>query len=201
MYSQNRSVVLLALIPLLAGIPACSPPGPPSGTYAVSTFQFELSGPPSGTGKSMPNVWIDANTKLSSLSGGTLTSSLPCAVMIDYTDNTHSFKNATITAVKITYDDHTIDPSSAAVKLPLLISPREYETVNSVAGGRIVKSMTWVISGKVPNVITRAEPFRLQMEGYFTQGDDNRLPFTIDHKFDIKKENRVKTAEEVFQDK
>ncbi len=69
-----------------------------------------------------------------------MTSSLPCAVKIDYTDNSFAFKNALITSVKIIYDDDMIDPSTKEVKLPLRIAAREYETVNSVAGGRIVKS-------------------------------------------------------------
>ncbi len=110
-------------------------------------------------------------------------------------------QNAIFTSVKITYDDDTVDPSTTGFKTPLRITAREYETVNSVAGGRIVKSKAWIISGTIPNAITRAEPFRLQIDGYFTKDDQNRIPFSIDQHFDIKVQNEVKTAEEVLQDK
>ncbi len=201
MYTIEKSVVILALVPMLAGIPSCLPVGPPSGTYTVNTFEFVHSKPPQNAGESIPNIWIDTNTKLSGLSGGTLTSSLPCAVKIDYTDNSLSFKSAVFTSVKITYDDSTVDPSAEAVKLPFSIAAREYESVNSVTGGRIVKSKNWIISGEIPNLVTRAQPFRLQMEGYFTKDNDIRLPFTIDEHFDVKTEESVKSAEELLQDK
>ncbi len=197
MYTVIKRVVILALLPMLAGIPSCMP----GGTYKVNTFQFVHSGPQLNESGPMPNVWIDTNTKLSGLFGGTLTSSLPCAVMIDYTDNSFSFTTGVFTAVKITYDDGMVDPSVGAVKLPLRIVAREYESVNSVAGGQIVKSKNWIISDKIPDVITRAEPFRLQMEGYFIKDDGDRLPFAIDQHFDIKTENAIKSAGEVLQDK
>ncbi len=194
-------MVILILSPMLVWIPSCTPSGPPSGTYTINTFEYVHSNPPKNAGEAIPNVWIDTNMKLSGLSGGTLTSSLPCAIKIDYTDNSFAFKNAVFTSVKITYDDDTVDPSTTGFKTPLRITAREYETVNSVAGGRIVKSKAWIISGTIPNAITRAEPFRLQIDGYFTKDDQNRIPFSIDQHFDIKVQNEVKTAEEVLQDK
>lgn len=198
---MTRSMVLLILSPMLVGIPSCTPSGPPRGTYTINTFEFVHSNPPQNIGEAIPNIWIDTNLKLSSLSGGTLTSSLPCAVKIDYTDNSFKFKDAVFTSVKITYVDGTIAPSTKAVKMPLRIAAREYETVNSVAGGRIVKSKAWIISGTIPNVITRAEPFRLQIEGYFTKDDSNRIPFAMEQHFDIKTENTVRSAEDVLKDK
>lgn len=199
--SIHGSLVVLALWPLLAGIPSCLPMGPPSGTYQVNTFEFVLSKPPQNVGESVPNIWIDTNTKLSGLSGGTLTSSLPCAVKIDYTDNSFSCKSAVFTSLKITYADNTVDPATDTVKLPLSINAREYESVNSVAGGRIVQSKSWIISGEISNLITRAEPFRLQADGYFLNNDDHRLPFSIDLHFDVKTEDSVKSAAELLQDK
>jgi hypothetical protein len=200
MYILDRSVTLLALLPMLSGAPSCTPVGPPNGTYAVRTFEFVHTNPPQNNGEAIPNIWINTNTKVSSLYGGTLTSSLPCAVMMDYTDNTRSFKDAVITAVKVTYDDNTLDSAFEAVNLPLHFVAREYESVNSVAGGGIVTVKCGLISGRIPNVITHAEPFRLQLEGYFTRSDDTRLPFSIDQHFDIKTENSVKKAADVLQD-
>lgn len=201
MYLIERGVVTFAVVPLLAAIPSCLPMGSPSGSYTVNTFEFVHSKPPENAGDSIPNIWIDTNTKLSGISGGTLTSSLPCAVKIDYTDNSFSFQSVVITSVKITYDDSTDDPSAETVELPFNVAAREYESVNSVTGGRIVKSKNWIISGEISSLVTRAEPFRLQMEGYFTKDKDTRVPFTIDEHFDLKTENSVKSAEEVLQDK
>ena len=201
MYSIEKSVVILALVPMLAGIPSCLPVGPPSGTYKVNTFEFVHSKPPQNTGEAIPSIWIDTNMQLSGLSGGTLTSSLPCAVKIDYTDNSLSFKSIVFTSVKITYDDNTTDSSAEAVKFPLSIAAREYESVNSVTGGQIVKSKDWIISGEIPNLITRKQSFRLQMEGFFIKGNDITLPFTIDEHFDVKTEVSVKSAEDLLQDK
>ncbi len=197
----QRSLVFFAVVAVLFGIQSCWRVQPPSGTYQVITFEFVLSNPPANAGTAVPGVWIDTNTKLSGLSGGTLTSSLPCAVMIDYTDNTWTFKSVEFTSVKITYDDGTVDLSTGAVKLPLRLAAREYETVNSVTGGRIVKSKNWILSGEIPNIVTRAEPFRLQMEGYFAKDDNSRVAFTIDQHFIIQKDNATKSAAEVLQDK
>lgn len=197
----TRSMVIFILSPMLIGFLSCKPLGPPMGNYTINTFEFVQSNPPQNVGEAIPNIWIDTNLKLSSLHGGTLTSSLPCAVKIDYTDNGYAFQNAELTSLKITYDDDTVDPSTTTVKMPLRIPARTYETVNSMAGGRIVRSKAWIISGTIPNMITRAEPFRLQIEGYFTKDDGSRLPFSMNQHFELKTENSVKTAAEVLQDK
>ena len=204
MSTKGKSLVvcaLLAVLTVLAGILACRPTGSPSGAYTIKTFEFRPSHPPQSVGESTPHVWIDTNTKLSGLFGGTVTSSLPCAVMIDYTDNSFTFKSAEFTSVKITYDDGAVGPATEAVKLPLRLAAREYTSVNSVAGGRIVESKTSLISGKIPEVVTRAEPFRLQLEGHFIKNDGSTLPFIIDQHFDVERENAVKSAAEVLQDK
>lgn len=192
---------ILALLLMLAAIPSCTPSGPPSGTYRIQTFEFVHASPPQNVGEAIPNIWIDTNLKLSSLSGGTLTSSLPCGLQIDYTDNSFSFKDVVFTSVKITYDDGSIDPPTDAVKLPLRIAAREYESVNSVAGGRIVTSKNWIISGSIPKVVTRAAPLRLQIEGYFSKDKSNNIPFAMDQHFDLKTEETTRSAEEVLQDK
>ena len=83
---------------------------------------------------------------------------------------------------------------------PGALQCREYEAVNSVTGGRIVKSKNWIISGEIRNLVTRAQPLRLQMEGYFTKDNDIRLPFTIDEHFDVKTEESLRSAAELLQD-
>lgn len=200
MCTIEKNMLILALMSMVAGIPSCLPEEPPSGNYKVNTFEFVHSKPPQNSGECIPNIWIDTNTNLSGLLGGTLRSSLPCAVKIDYTDNSLSFKSAEVISVKITYDDSTVEPSAAAVALPVSIAAREYESVNSVTGGRIVKSKNWIISGEIRNLVTRAQPLRLQMEGYFTKDNDIRLPFTIDEHFDVKTEESLRSAAELLQD-
>lgn len=197
----TRRIVIGVLATMPAGSARAATAAPPTGAYAVNTFEFVPSEPPQDVGEAVPNVWIDTNMKLSGLSGGTLTSSLPCAVRIDYTDNSLAFRSVVFTSVRVTYDDGAADPAARAVRLPLRIAAREYETVNSVAGGRIVKSKAWVVSGAIPDVVTRAVPFRLRIEGHFAKSGGEKVPFSIDRHFDIEEENAVRSAEEVLQDK
>lgn len=193
--------LFIVLSPMLLSTVSCEQSASISGNYKIDTFEFVPSTPSKVIGEAIPNIWIDTNMELSSLFGGTLTSRLPCSVKIDYTDNSFSFKHLVLTAVKITYDDETKASSPDAVTLPLRITAREYETVNSVAGGKVVKSNAWIISGSIPNVITRVKPFRLQIDGYFTKDDNSTVPIAIDQHFDIKVQNAVKSAQEVLQDK
>ena len=211
MFIFDRTLALLALLTILAAMPPCIPIGPPTGNYKLNTFEFTLSNTPKNVGECIPNISIDTNRKLSGLAGGTLTSSLPGGMNFDYTDNTFSLESAVITSVTITYDDNSVDPSTEKLKLPLSIPAREYESVNSVAGGRIVKSKASIISTKIPNLISRKESFRLQIQGYFSKHNDNkasdnkhsdnRIPFTMDQHFEIKSEISNKSAAELLQDK
>ena len=192
--------ILLALPPLLIGMQACKPATPLGGTYTVSVFDFRPSAAPSSTSPNAPSVWIDSNTTLS-FSSRTVTSSLPCSVMIDYTDHTAAIRSAEFTSIRITYDDGAVDPGPDSIALPVRIRGREYESVNSVSGGRIVRSKSWIISGRIPGVITRADSFRLFIEGRFIQNDGTSTPFVIDQHFEVRRENAQKPAEDVLQDK
>ena len=202
MMDVHRVVVTLAVLPCCAALQSCNQPtGLPSGSYEVDTVRFVPSSPKPSTTGPAPGVWIDTNTELSSLSGGTLSSSLPYGVAIDYTDNGLGFKHAEITSIAITYDDGSVDAAIDAVKLPLRITAREYELVNSVAGGGIEKSKASIISAKIPDVITRAEPLTLRMEGRFVKDDESSVSFTIDEHFTVEKETATKSAEEVLVDR
>ncbi len=197
MRAATRTLIALSLPPMLIGLTSCDQAIPTSGTYTVRAFTFVGSAPPEDS--AAPHVWINTNTALS-FSNKAVTSSLPCSVMIDCTDNDGAFQAAEFTTVQITYDDGSIDRAPEGLTLPLRIAARKYETVNSVAGGRIVKSTVSVISGSIPNVVTRAESFRLHMEGRFIQHDGGTIPFVIDRRFDIRIENADKPAAEVLRD-
>lgn len=193
----TRALVILTLLPMLAGLASCKPAVTPGTMFNVDTFQFVHSDPSANTGETVPYIWINSNTAVN-LYEKTVKSSLPCAVMIDYTDNNSAFRAVVFTSVKITYDDGEVDPPADAVDLPLRIAARQYESVNSMAGGRIVKTKSSILSGRMPGVITRTEPFRLEMEGYFERADGSRSAFTIDQHFNIESETAVKSAAEAL---
>ena len=192
----DKSLAMLALFPLLAGVQSCTP----GGTYQIDTFAFMPTQPVAAAAQPQPSVWIDTNIRLSSLSGGTVTSRLPCAAKLDYTDNSKSMEAAVLTQVQLTYDDGVAEPSLQTLKLPLKIKAREYEVVNSMAGGEIVKSKVRVVSGEVPNLITRDQPFTLQIAGHFVKLDGQEVAFTIEQHFDIQREKGEKPAAEVLMD-
>ncbi|QDU54180.1 hypothetical protein [Aeoliella mucimassa] len=192
-------LLLPALLPLLAGVQSCTL-GVPGGTYQVDTFAFVPTKPAKPATEPQPSVWIDTNLKLSSLSGGTLTSSLPCSVKVDYTDNSETIEAAVFTSVKVTYDDAVVEPAVKTLKLPLRIKAREYEAVNSVSGGKIVHGTVWHISGEIPKLITRDQPLRIEIKGYFAKKDGEQIPIAIDQHFDIRREKGEKPAVEVLQD-
>ncbi|WP_442482030.1 hypothetical protein [Aeoliella sp. SH292] len=191
----------LSLVALLAAVKSCNGPvGPPTGSYKIDTVTFKPTNPQAAAGPA-PGVWIDTNLEVSSLTGGTVKSELPYQLAFDYTDNEGSFQNIEFTSVMITYDDGTIEPATSKLKLPLRIAARLYETVNSVSGGRVVKGTVSILSSKIPGVITRDQPFTLEMEGHFTKPDGSKVPFAIKQHFDVEVEKSTKSAAEVLQDK
>lgn len=201
MSAVAKSVRILAVLAFCAAMQSCgAPTGPPQGVYKVDTVSF-VPNPRSTSADPAPGVWIDTNTKLSSLSGGDLKSQLPYGVGIDYTDNNAIFQDAEFTRVTITYDDGAVDEAANQLQLPLRIPARQTETVNSVSGGRIVRSTVSVISDKIPDIISRAEPFTLQMSGHFTRTDGSQQPFEVEQHFDVEKVKATKDAAEVLQDK
>lgn len=202
MVVANRTLLLFATLPLMATTPSCNPNlGPPTGTYKVDTVEFVANPAKSKSSDPAPSVWIDTNTKLSSLAGGTLKSHLPYSLAIDYTDSDATYENAEFTSVSITYDDATVEPAIKNLPLPVTLSAKNTESVNSVAGGRIVKSVVRVISGKIPDVVTSKKSFTLEMKGHFTGRDGTKTPFAIDQHFDAKIEKGKKSTKEVLQDK
>ncbi len=203
-------LVFSKLFDLLVALASCvalfsfndaPPPGPPQGQYEVDTVRFVLTNPAEkNADKPVPHVWIDTNTKLSGLSGGTLKSRLPYGLQLDFTDVQREYKAVEFTTVEVAYDDEQVDPRAKPPKLPLRIDARDYEMVNSVAGGQIVKSNVRILSGKIPAVVTRAEPLTLRLEGYFVENDGTKRRFQLDEHYDVEKEKTVKPAREVLQD-
>ena len=166
--------------------------------YKFDTVTFTLSGTVPPPAEPEPNIHIDTHMKMSGMFGGTVKTSAPYSIGIDYTDETFTFAEAEFTKVVVSYDDGADDPGVAALKLPLRIPARPYETINSVAGGRIVKTKLRVISGEIPGVISRDKPITLLIEGSLIKDDGTRVPFVIKHKYDVKRNKSTRPWGEIM---
>jgi hypothetical protein len=120
------------------------------------------------------------------IGGGNVKSKKPYHIRLDYTDNSTTLKALEITKVSVRYDDGTVEVATKGLTLPLQIPVRSYETVNSVTGGRIVKSIVNTFSGVLRDAITRDESLTLEMEGFFTTKVGARQSFTIDHRYIVR---------------
>lgn len=100
----------------------------------------------------------------------------------------------------VTYADGTEDPGAAAIKLPLRFKARSSEAINSVTGGRIVKTRLRTISGRIPGTITRDMPFKLRLEGKLVKDDGSEIPFAIEREYDVVTDKSTKPWGEVMQD-
>lgn len=172
----------------------------PSWTYDIDTVQFILSNPQPKTDKPAPGVWIDTNVEISGMLGGTIKSFPPFDVAFNYTDVDRLYARAELTSITITYDDATIEKATDNLKLPLHVGAREYESVNSMSGGEIVKSKHMLISGRISGVITHEKPFTLKLKGHFKKQDGAKVSFEIDQHYDVKKETGKRSWSEVMKD-
>ena len=180
---------------------ACKPSGPSSGslvgTHKFDTVAFEQTSPPPASTKPVPGVWLDTNLEVDGLiGGGTVKSKRPYHIRLDYTDNSSSFTALEITKVGVTYDDGTVEAATKGLALPHRIAVRPYETVNSMSGGRIVKSTVNILSGMLPDAITRDESLTLEMEGFFTDKAGAKHPFTIDYHYTVRFDKGTRPLED-----
>ena len=109
------------LILMIAGVvlPSCKPSGPPAGVHKFDTVTFDLTTPPAASAKPVPTVWLDTNMEVDGLfGGGTVKSSKPYHIRIDYTDNISSFATLVVTKVKVVYDDGTVEDGTKGAVTP-----------------------------------------------------------------------------------
>lgn len=199
---MKATLALICLLCSCALIPSCNQ-GNAGGrglSYKVDTVTFVAVAPVPPAAGPQPNVHIDTNMKMSGMFGGTIKTSAPYSIGIDYTDETITCAAAEFTKLGVSYDDGTDDPGAAAQKLPLRIAARPYETTNSMAGGRIVKTKLRVVSGKIAGVITRDMPFTLRLEGSLIKDDGTKIPFAIEHKYDVVRDKGTRPWSEVMSD-
>lgn len=160
---------LLTLMIACVVMPSCKPSGSVAGVHKFDTVTFDLTSPPPVSATPIPKVWLDTNMEVDGLiGGGNVKSKKPYHIRLDYTDNSSSLAALEITKVRATYDDGTVEAATKGLALPHRIAVRPYETVNSMSGGRIVKSTVNILSGVLKDAITRDESLTLEMDGFFT---------------------------------
>ena len=130
-----------------------------------------------------------------------MTSTRPYGIAFDYTDNAREFASLTFTSVEVVYDDGGREGSVDSLGLPIEVRSREYESVNSMSGGRIVRSTVRVLSGQMRGVITRDESIVVRIAGHFTRTDGGVFPFEIEQRWEVEVERGTKSAAEVLQDR
>jgi hypothetical protein len=158
----------------------------PSCNYKYDTVSFDAVGKTRAAKTPVPK--IDTNMSVGSLMGGSVKSKNPYDILAYYTDDTFTFASAEFTTVTVTYADGSNDPGAAALKLPMRIQARPYESYNSMAGGAVVKNTQRIIQAEFPDTITRDEPFTLLIKGRFTKDNGTTIPFTIMQQYDVSRD-------------
>jgi len=205
---KNRYIVIAAVILTAVAaiaiivVPAFRFVAMFTGTYDIDTVQFKLSDPATATsgadGGREPGIWINTNIS-HNLFPKTIESSKPYSIGIDKTDTSFTYSSVAFTKVQVTYDDGSVETNIPS--LPMVIKAREHTSTNSVSGGQIVQTKMRLISGSIPDVITRDQSFTLELEGHFNLDDGSKVPFKIDQHYDVVIEQTKKPAQEVLQDK
>lgn len=194
------SIVLIVVL-FVVVIPACQFLTVITGSLKIDTAQFTLTDPATATsgadGGKEPGLWIDTNMSIN-LFWGTLKTSKPYSIAVDKTDTSFTYASVVFTKLNITYDDGSSETNLPS--LPLTIKSEDYTSTNSVSGGNIAQTKMRLISGKIPGVITRDEPFTLDLEGHFKLDDGSQVPFKINQHYDVVIEKTTKPTMDVLQD-
>lgn len=169
------------------------------GSYNVKTVMFRQSNP-SVSKSPEPGIFIDTNTKLSGFFGGEVTTSKPYSIAFNYTDSAFTYSTLEFTSIKVTYDSGIVETSTNDLEIPILINARKYECINSVAGGKIVKTNVNIFPGKIPGIITQDEAFNILIKGKFTKKDGTEVPFTLNQHYNVEKVNTTKAWQDVIAD-
>ncbi len=140
----------------------------------------------------VPAIFIDTNVT-AGMMGGDVKSNKPYDIQTHYMDDTFTFASAEFTTVTVTYADGTVDPGTAALKLPMRFQNRAHESSNSMAGGAVVVTKSRMIPAEFLGTISRDEAFTLLIEGKFTKDDGTIIPFTIKEKYDVSWDKRTES--------
>jgi hypothetical protein len=162
----------------------------PSCNAKYDTVNFQAAGTMPAVATPVPKIDIDTNVTAGAL-GGAVKSNKPYDILAEYSDDT--FASAEFTKVTVTYADGTVDPGIAALKLPMRVQHRIYESPNSMAGGVVVVTKSRIIQAEFPKTVTRDEAFTLYIEGSFTKDDGTIIPFKIKEKYNISRDKRTES--------
>jgi hypothetical protein len=141
----------------------------------------------------VPKIEIDTNISITTLFGGFVKSKKPYDIRAYHMDDTFTVAAAEFTAVTVTYDDGTVDPGAAALKLPLCSHHTIYESYNSMGEEGVVVTKSRIIRAEFPGAINRDEPFTLLIEGRFTKDNGMSIPFRIHQKYGVSRDKRTES--------
>jgi hypothetical protein len=148
----------------------------------------------------VPKIDIDTNVSISGPFGGFIKSKKPYSIRVDHTDLSFSVAAIELTKVVVAYEDGSIDPSAAALKLPLRFASRHHVAINS--GGPppnyTFETPMRIVTGRVSKVISRAEPFTLIIEGRVIKDKGRAIPFKVKRSYTPEFENSIQSWTEVI---
>ncbi|MFN0130084.1 MAG: hypothetical protein ACKV19_25755 [Verrucomicrobiales bacterium] len=159
-------------------------------SFKHDTVSFGAAGKMPVSKTPVPKVEIETNTVVPSLLGGSVKSKKPYPLDVYYMDEASMFSSMEFSTLTVTYADGTNDPRVAALKVPMRIETRLYESYNSTSEG-VVKNTGRIIQARFPGVISRDESFTLFIKGRFTKHDGTTIPFTINQGYDISRDQRT----------
>ena len=165
----------------------------PSCTFWHNTVSFDPAGRMSAVGTPVPKIEINTNISVTTLFGGFVKSNKPYGIRAYHMDDTSTFASAEFTKVTVTYDDGTVDPGSAALKLPVRSQHTIYESYNSMGEEGVVVTKSRIIQAEFPGTINRDEPFTLQIEGKFTKDNGTGIPFRLKQKYGVARDKRTES--------
>lgn len=142
---------------------------------------------------SVPSTHIDTND--TSGWNGFIKSTKPYDIWVLYPiahpETAAYLESVVLTKFTVTYADGTVDPGTKALKLPMRIKTFVYQGADRNPDGSINHSQDRRIEKEMIGVISRDEPFTLQIEGRFIKYNGTSIPFTIKTKYNMKWDRRI----------
>lgn len=140
-----------------------------------------------------PSTYI--NTNDTSGWNGFIKSTKPYDIWLHY-PNAHPetaayIESVVLTKFTVTYADGTVDPGTKALNLPMRIKTFVYQGPDRNADGSINHSKDRRIEKEIIGVVSRDEPFTLQIEGRFTKYSGTTIPFKIKTKYNMQWDRRI----------
>ena len=162
----------------------------PSCSYRYDRVTFNAVGGKPASPKPFPDIVIDTNVSMPTW-GGLVKSNKPYDILaLYYMDNAPIVSSIEFTKVTVTYADGTVDPGTAALKLPMRFNHFIYEYTDRKPDGTVVPVKTRRIEAEIPRTINRDEPFTLLIEGRFIKDNGTISPFRFRQKYNFERDKR-----------